>query len=178
MKALIFLVREIIRIYRNPREIHRVLSVIPLSAFSSYSVYVYNLIPPDYALSVAETSTLYLALFIYTSSWMKILFSNEITFDLLGRFLIIGGWSVLGAMILIGNDVFGSASFFFLSFAFFGLSVLLTWALFGLGYKDFKAKYITPKLIKLSKAYDLIIEKDEKKDKANIIHDSRFDDHG
>ena len=163
MKTLKWLFNEIFLFFRDPREIHRVLLVIPLSALATHILFIYNSIPDTHLYTQPEQTAIALGVFVYTVLIGICFLSNEMTFDLLGRFSIICGWSVLGDMIVIGDEVFGNASLFFICFAFFGLSILLIWALTGLKYEHFKAKYIEPRLRK----FDIKFGKNEKK--SNVV---------
>lgn len=139
------------RIFSDPKEIHRVLVIIPLSMLVSHAIYVYASLVDNYVYTASDKVLIWLgsALSLFILCWC--LRSNEMTIDLFNRFAIVSGLSGLFHRMIfyaieLGDPYFVTMAV--ISFLIFGL-----WAVTGKNYRDFKNTYIRPALKIISKIF-------------------------
>lgn len=102
------IINEFVLIFKNPRELHRVLMVIPLAAALSHASYLYVKIPAGVPFTNDQVISIILGGFIYLTMWCFVFFSNPNDFKLFLRFVFCGALSALAHRLIVDVDKFGT----------------------------------------------------------------------
>ncbi len=107
--------------FKDPRNIHRVLMVIPLSALASHLIYMYMKLPKGMPIASDTYVTIALGSILYIMWTCWVFMSNDLDIELAMRFLWCALLSIAGHRIgVYENETGGSLYFKVLSFAAIG----------------------------------------------------------
>jgi len=95
-------------VFKNPREIHRVLMVIPLAALLSHIIFMYFSLPKGVPLQSDVSLAILLCSIPATFVVAWILFSNPLDVELSTRFLWSGLLSIGAHRLFVGVEALGS----------------------------------------------------------------------
>lgn len=125
-------------LFKDPRDIHRVLVIVPLAALASHVIYLYMQVTAPFTQD--ELITVYLGATIYLMLLSWCFLSNPIHFDLFWRFLFTAGLAVLAHRIgVMANETGGSLYFKF--FSFFSIGVMMVFSITGKNKNELKAHW-------------------------------------
>lgn len=121
---------EFERVFRNPRQIHRVLMVIPLASLMSHLIHMYLSMPKGLPISSDSYITMVLGGILYTMVSCWVFMSNDLDFELTVRFFWAALLAVLGHRVgVMDNEVGGSV--FFKSVAFLAIGTMMIFVVTG-----------------------------------------------
>lgn len=153
------------RIFSNPKEIHRVLIIIPLSILVSHALYIWQVLPIDYVFTTSDEVAIWLGCILSSFVLCWCFRSNEMSIDLFNRFMIVSALSGLFHRITFYAIELGDA--YFVTLSILAFSLLGIWAVTGKNYREIKRLYIRPALHTIS----TVFIRHEKKDNIVAISD-------
>lgn len=116
---------EFKRIFRNPRDIHRVMMVIPLAAMLSHIIYLYMSIPKGVPFTSDSIITASLGTFIYAVLVSWIFLSGNINIELFMRFFWTSLLAILAHRIgVMDNETGGSLYFKAVAYLAIGMAAI------------------------------------------------------
>jgi len=120
---------ELLRIYRDPREIHRVCGAILMAAITSQLVFLWSANPKGVPVTYEQWISIALMGTLYIGGILWVLLSNPLNFDLSIRFFWGAALSVLGHRVIIGAEQLGS--WYFTLVALLSIAMLMVFVITG-----------------------------------------------
>jgi hypothetical protein len=157
---------ELLLIFRNPRDVHRVIITAPLAVVLSHAIYLYNL-TPESVFNTADKTAIALGSFIYLMTVLWCLLSNPMNIHLFNRFSIVAALTVLYHQVFFYSVGLGDTYPKILSTIAYAL--LMIWAVTGKNYRDFIKDHVQPKVNSISKLFI----RNEKKDNIRLMSDAK-----
>jgi hypothetical protein len=111
-------------IFRNPRQIHRVLAVIPLAALLSHALYLYAATPKGVPVNQDQIITMVLG----AISWVFL--SGDLDIELAMRFLWCSLLAILAHRVIVMDNEIGG-SFYYRLVSLFAIGTLLLFVVTG-----------------------------------------------
>ena len=118
------------RIFRNPRDIHRVLVMIPLAGLTSHLLYLYLLIPKGVSFDQDETITICLGAILYFGWLSWIFLSNELDMELSMRFFWAAVLAGLGHRVGVMENETGG-SLYFKAVSYLAIATMMIFVITG-----------------------------------------------
>lgn len=153
---------ELLLIFRNPREVHRVMAVAPLSVAISHAIYLYINVG-DYAYTSSDITAIISGVFGCSAWALWCFLSAEMTVHLFNRFAIVAALTVLYHQVTFYSISLGDTYPKVLSTIAYIL--LMIWAITGKNYRDFIKDHVQPKVNSISKLFIRY----EKKNNIHVI---------
>lgn len=100
---------ELKLIFRNPRDIHRVVMITPLGAMLSHGIYLAMKTSP-LPFTSDEIMSIVLAVTLYSMITLWTIFSNELHFRIVSRFAFMAGYGALAHRLILGISNVGGVS--------------------------------------------------------------------
>lgn len=118
------------QIFRSPRDIHRVLAMIPLAALTSHLLYLYFMMPKGVPFKTDEIITIGLGVVIYIGWLSWIFLSNELDIELSMRFFWAAVLAGLGHRVGVFDNETGG-SLYFKSVAYLAIATMMIFVITG-----------------------------------------------
>ncbi len=122
--------KEFKLVFKNPRHIHRVLAVVPLSAIISHFLYIYMKLPKGVPIKSDSIITVVLIGTIYFGTLAWVFLSNELDIELVWRFFWAAAFSILLHRIIVYDGETGG-SLYYRVMAFLAFSTMLIFTVSG-----------------------------------------------
>lgn len=131
MKTLYIIRDELKRIFRNPRETTRVLLIAPVGAAFSHALYLLFL-PALEPFESYEIMSAALGVIFCAMMTLWVIFSNELTFRIVVRFVLIAMYGAFAHRMILGASKIGGMSSY--EFVFFMLMASIVAFFVATGY--------------------------------------------